>query len=142
MPCFAQMYSYWELGNTHFEIGRLIRTYTEHASFRLVLITCASMHECIIEKFIRRILENYCFVLLTNRAPPQISDNRPDLRHKALFVTSRVANVLSIKIIFLLSTTNLYCKYCCRTFTTLIKHARIFSTEGVASPHVRTLDVF
>ena len=22
-----------------------------------------------------RLLENYCFVLLTNRAPPQISDN-------------------------------------------------------------------
>ena len=33
--------------------------------------------------FIRRLLENYCFVLLTNRAPPQISDNRPDMRHRA-----------------------------------------------------------
>ena len=31
----------------------------------------------------RRLLENYCFVLLTNRAPPQISDNRPDMRHRA-----------------------------------------------------------
>ena len=41
--------------------------------------------------FIRRLLENYCFVLLTNRAPPQISDNRPDMRHRALFVTSRAA---------------------------------------------------
>ena len=30
-------------------------------------------------------------MLLTNRAPPQISDNRPDMRHRALFVTSRAA---------------------------------------------------
>ena len=37
------------------------------------------------------LLENYCFVLLTNRAPPHISDNRPDMRHRALFVTSRAA---------------------------------------------------
>ena len=36
-----------------------------------------------------RLLESYCFVLLTNRAPPQISDNRPDMRHRALLVTSR-----------------------------------------------------
>ena len=35
------------------------------------------------EIFIRRLLKNYCFVLLTNRAPPQISDNRPDMRHRA-----------------------------------------------------------
>ena len=41
--------------------------------------------------FIRRLLENYCFVLLANKAPPQISDNRPDMRHRALFVTSRAA---------------------------------------------------
>ena len=41
--------------------------------------------------FIRRLLENYCFVLLTNRAPPQISGNRPDRRQRALFVTSRAA---------------------------------------------------
>ena len=41
--------------------------------------------------FIRRLLENYCVVLLTNRAPPQISDNRPDMRQRALFVTSRAA---------------------------------------------------
>ena len=27
--------------------------------------------------------ENYCFVLLTNRVPPQISDNRPDMRQRA-----------------------------------------------------------
>ena len=39
---------------------------------------------------IRRLLENY-FVLLTNRVPPQISDNRPDRRQKALFVTIRAA---------------------------------------------------
>ena len=39
--------------------------------------------------FTRRLLENYCFVLLTNRAPPQISDDRPDMRQRALFVTSR-----------------------------------------------------
>ena len=38
-----------------------------------------------------RLFENYCFVLLTNRAPPQISDNRPDMRRRALFVTSRAA---------------------------------------------------
>ena len=46
-----------------------------------------------------RLLENYCFVLLTNRVPPQISDNRPDMRNRALFVTSRAAwrwNVLEI----------------------------------------------
>ena len=30
-------------------------------------------------------------MLLTNRAPAQISDNRPDMRHRALFVTSRAA---------------------------------------------------
>ena len=41
--------------------------------------------------FIRRLLENECFVLLTNRAPPQIPDNRPDMRHTAFFVTSRAA---------------------------------------------------
>ena len=41
--------------------------------------------------FITRLLENYCFVLLTNRAPPQISDNRPGMRQRALFVTSRAA---------------------------------------------------
>ena len=41
--------------------------------------------------FIRRLLENYCFVPLANKAPPQISDNRPDMRHRALFVTSRAA---------------------------------------------------
>ena len=41
--------------------------------------------------FIRSLLENYCFVLLTNRAPPQISDNRPDMRQRALFVTSGAA---------------------------------------------------
>ena len=43
------------------------------------------------EVFPRRLLENYCFVLLTNRAPPQISDNRPDMGHRALFVTNRAA---------------------------------------------------
>ena len=41
----------------------------------------------------KRLLENYCFVLLTNRAPPQISDNRPDMRHRALFVTSRAVRL-------------------------------------------------
>ena len=41
--------------------------------------------------FIRRPLENYYFVLLTNRAPPQMSDKRPDMRHRALFLTSRAA---------------------------------------------------
>ena len=41
--------------------------------------------------FTRRLLENYCFVLLANKAPPQISDNWPDMRHRALFVTSRAA---------------------------------------------------
>ena len=41
--------------------------------------------------FIRRLLENYCFVHLTNKAPPQISDTRPDMRQRALFVTSRAA---------------------------------------------------
>ena len=41
--------------------------------------------------YIRRLLENYCVVLLTNRAPPQISNNRPDMRLRALFVTSRAA---------------------------------------------------
>ena len=40
------------------------------------------------DNFIRSLLENYCFVLLTIRAP-QISDNRPDMGHRALFVTSR-----------------------------------------------------
>ena len=30
--------------------------------------------------FYEGLLENYCFVLLTNRAPPQISYNRPDMR--------------------------------------------------------------
>ena len=47
--------------------------------------------------FTRRLLENYCFVLLTNKAPPQISDNRPDMRHRALFVTSRAYNECSVK---------------------------------------------
>ena len=42
-------------------------------------------------KFLRRLLENYCFVLLTNRAPPEISDDRPQMRQRALFVTSRAA---------------------------------------------------
>ena len=28
---------------------------------------------------------------LTNKAPPQISDSRPNMRHRALFVTSRAA---------------------------------------------------
>ena len=42
-------------------------------------------------KFIRRLLENYCFVLLTNRVPPQISDDKPDMRQRALFVTSGTA---------------------------------------------------
>ena len=41
--------------------------------------------------FYERLLENYCFVLLTNRAPPQIPDNGPDMTHRALFVTSRAA---------------------------------------------------
>ena len=35
---------------------------------------------------IKRLLENYCFVPLTNRALPQISDDRPDVRQRALFV--------------------------------------------------------
>ena len=39
-----------------------------------------------VRHFSRRLLENYCFVLLTNKTPPQISDNRPDMRHRALFV--------------------------------------------------------
>ena len=39
----------------------------------------------------RRLLENYCFVLLTNKAAPHISDSSPDMRHRALFVTSRAA---------------------------------------------------
>ena len=41
--------------------------------------------------FYERLLENYYFVLPTTRAPPQISDNRPDMRQRALFVTSRAA---------------------------------------------------
>ena len=41
--------------------------------------------------FYERLFENYCFVLLTNRAPPQISDNRPDMRQRAFFVTNRAA---------------------------------------------------
>ena len=41
--------------------------------------------------FIRRLLENYCLVLLTDRASPQISDNRPDVRHRELFVKCRAA---------------------------------------------------
>ena len=43
------------------------------------------------KSFITRLFENYCFVLLTNRAPPQISGNRPDMRQRALFLTSRAA---------------------------------------------------
>ena len=41
--------------------------------------------------FYERLQENYCFVLLTSRAPPKISYNRPDMRQRALFVTSRAA---------------------------------------------------
>ena len=45
------------------------------------MVNCATFAEK--DEFIRKLLENYCFVLLTNRAPPQISDNRPDMRHRA-----------------------------------------------------------
>ena len=42
--------------------------------------------------FIRELLENYCFAaVLTNRVLPQISDDRPGMRHRALFVASRAA---------------------------------------------------
>ena len=41
--------------------------------------------------FYERLLENYCFVLFTNRAPPQMSDDRPDMIQRALFVTTRAA---------------------------------------------------
>ena len=37
------------------------------------------------------LLENYSFVPLTNRAPAQISGDRPDMRQRALFATSRPA---------------------------------------------------
>ena len=36
-----------------------------------------------LDLFFGRLLENCCFVLLTNRAPPQISDNWPDMRQRA-----------------------------------------------------------
>ena len=48
-------------------------------------------------------MENYFAVLLTNRVPPQISDDRPDMRQRALFdmlkaawtaKVSRYANML------------------------------------------------
>ena len=40
---------------------------------------------------LRKAIVNYCFVFLTNRASPQISDITPDMRQRALFVTSRAA---------------------------------------------------
>ena len=43
------------------------------------------------EIIFRKAIGNYCFVLHTNGAPPQISDFRPDMRQRALFVTSRAA---------------------------------------------------
>ena len=52
---------------------------------QLPVNACGGSHK---DNFIRRLFENYCFVLLTNRAPPQISENRPDMRQRALFVTS------------------------------------------------------
>ena len=54
-------------------------------------ICCSGSARFTKQTFIRRVLENYCFVILANKAPPQISDNRPDMRHRALFVTSRAA---------------------------------------------------
>ena len=52
-------------------------------------------HDCTLlcMRFIilRKAIGNYCFVLLTNRASPQISDIRPDMRQRALFVTSKAA---------------------------------------------------
>ena len=39
----------------------------------------------------RKALENYCCILLVTSASPQISDVRPDMRQRALFVTSRAA---------------------------------------------------
>ena len=49
------------------------------------------VHTATLLLFYESLLENYCVVLLTNRAPPQISDNRPDMRPLALFVTNRAA---------------------------------------------------
>ena len=40
---------------------------------------------------LRKAIGNYCFVFLTNRASPQISNIRPDMRQRTLFVTSRAA---------------------------------------------------
>ena len=56
-----------------------------------VPLLCSFLRIKIKTGFIRRLLKNYYFVLLTNRAPPQISENRPEMRHRALSVTSRAA---------------------------------------------------
>ena len=40
---------------------------------------------------LRKAIGNYCFVFLTNRASPQISDVRPYMRQRALCVISRAA---------------------------------------------------
>ena len=39
----------------------------------------------------RKAIENYCYMLLVTSASPQVSDVRPYMRQRALFVTSRAA---------------------------------------------------
>ena len=45
----------------------------------------------LLQYYYQKAIGNCCFVLLANRASPQISDIRPDMRQRALFVTCRAA---------------------------------------------------
>ena len=74
------------LGCRHPDTHRSIRS-IEVKTASKTLISLKYAGQTLFKDFIRRLLENYCFVLLTNRDPPQISDNRPDMGHRALFVT-------------------------------------------------------
>ena len=49
------------------------------------------VRQCGLLIILRKAIGNYCFVLPTNRTSPQISDNRPEMRQRALFVTSKAA---------------------------------------------------
>ena len=75
-----------------FRTGNFALVYSSIAWLRdLSLVQGVQERNCDYPLFIRRLLENYCFVLPTNRAPPQISDDGPDMRQTTLFVTSRAA---------------------------------------------------
>ena len=84
----ASSLSIWLSTTTIIHVSSACVVSTVVASGAPSLPTCM----CILsEEFLRKAIGNYRFVLLTNRASPQRSDIKPDLRQRALRITSRAA---------------------------------------------------